>query len=231
MEFQMRNKTFISSMVGIAAAVAVAGSANAGIAPNVVDPFTTNQSFGNDSASGFVSITGGLFNERNAFRSASAGGTGVSQSNNNVAFTTNRADFGVVGLTYQMAGGSSNDLSLITGMSIALSALNLSNGATGVSFYWQAIDVTFKSMYASQNLSSNGTSTFDFAAATKDVGFDLTNVTTLQLSVSQLGGPTSGSNVSVSGTLSNFSYTAVPAPGALALLGAAGLVGARRRRA
>jgi hypothetical protein len=130
-----------------------------------------------------------------------------------------------------MAGGSSNDLSLITGMSIALSALNLSNGATGVSFYWQAIDVNSNSMYASQNLSSNGTSTFDFAAATKDVGFDLTNVTTLQLSVTQIGGPTSGSTISVSGTLSNFSYTAVPAPGALAILGAAGLVGARRRRA
>jgi hypothetical protein len=216
-------------MVGVAAAVAVAGSANAGIAPNVVDPFTTNQSFGNDSSSGFVSITGGLFNERNATR-FNAGGTGVSASNNNVAFTTNRAVTGNVLLSYRMAGGSSNDLSLITGMSIALSALNLFNGATGVSFYWQAIDVNSNSMYASQNLSSNGTSTFDFAAATKDVGFDLTNVTTLQLSVSQLGGPTSGSTVSVSGTLSNFSYTAVPAPGALALLGAAGIVGARRRR-
>jgi hypothetical protein len=227
MEFQMRNKTFISSMVGVAAAVAVAGSANAG----VVDPFTTNQSFGNDSSSGFVSITGGLFNERNAFKSASAGGAGVRASSNDVAFTTNRANFGLVGLTYRMAGGSSNDLSLITGMSIALSALNLFNGATGVSFYWQAIDVNSNSMYASQNLSSNGTSTFDFAAATKDVGFDLTNVTTLQLSVTQIGGPTSGSTISVSGTLSNFSYTAVPAPGALAILGAAGLVGARRRRA
>jgi hypothetical protein len=227
MEFQMRNKTFISSMVGVAAAVAVAGSANAG----VVDPFTTNQSFGNDSSSGFVSITGGLFNERNAFKSASAGGAGVRASSNDVAFTTNRANFGLVGLTYQMAGGSSNDLSLITGMSIALSALNLSNGATGVNFYLQAIDVNNKSMIASQDLSSNGTSTFDFAAATKDVGFDLTNVTTLQLSVTQIGGPTSGSTISVSGTLSNFSYTAVPAPGALAILGAAGLVGARRRRA
>jgi len=213
-------------MIASMAAVVVAGSANAG----VVDPFTQAQSFGNDSAGGFVSITGGLFNERNAFRSIRAGGTGVSASSNDVAFTTQRANTGLVGLTYRMAGGSSNDLSLITGMSIALSALNLSNGATGVNFFWQAIDVNNNSMYASQDLSSNGTSTFDFAAATKDVGFDLTNVTTLQLSVSQLGGPTTGSNVSVSGTLSNFSYTAVPAPGALALLGAAGLVGSRRRR-
>ena len=228
----MRNKTFISSMVGVAAAAAVAGSANAGIAPNVVDPFTTAQSFSTDSSTGFVSITGGLFNERNAIRSIRAGGTGVSGTPaNNVGFTTNRDATGNVTLSYRMADGSSKDLSLITGMSIALSALNLSNGATGVSFFWLAIDVNSNSMYASQNLSSNGTSTFDFAAATKDLGFDLTNVTNLEVTVSQLGGPTSGSTVSVSGTLSNFSYTAVPAPGALALLGAAGLVGARRRRA
>jgi len=221
--FKMRTSSMIASM----AAVVVAGSANAG----VVDPFTMNQSFGNDSSSGFVSITGGLFNERNAFRSSSAGGAGVRASSNDVAFTTNRANTGLVTLSYRMAGGSSNDLSLITGMSIALSALNLSNGATGVSFYWQAIDVNSNSMYASQDLFSNGTSTFDFAAATMDLGFDLTKVTNLEVSVSQLGGPTSGSTVSVSGTLSNFSYTAVPAPGALALLGAAGLVGSRRRRA
>jgi len=32
-------------------------------------------------------------------------------------------------------------------------------------------------------------------------------------------------------TATNFQMTAVPAPGALALLGAAGIVGARRRRA
>ena len=211
-------------MIASMAAVVVAGSANAG----VVDPFTTTQSFGNDSSSGFVSITGGLFNERNATR-FQAGGTGVSASNNNVAFTTNRA-FGSVNLSYRMAGGSSNDLSLITGMSIALSALNLSNGATGLNFFWLVTDVNSKQMYASQDLFSNGTSTFDFAAATKDLGFDLTKVTNLDVTVSQLGGPTSGSTVSVSGTLSNFSYTAVPAPGALALLGAAGLAGARRRR-
>jgi len=219
----------ISSTVisGAVAAVAVAGSASAG----VVDPFTTNQAFGTDSSTGFVNITGGLFNERNAFRSTRAGGTGVSGApTNNVAFTTNRDATGTVTLAYRMTGGSSTDLSLITGMSIALSALSLSNGATGVSFDWQAIDMNSKFMYASQNLSSNGTSTFDFATATTSLGFDLTKVTYLEVTVSQLGGPTSGSTVSVSGTLSNFSYTAVPAPGALALLGAAGLVGARRRR-
>jgi hypothetical protein len=71
------------------------------------------------------------------------------------------------------------------------------------------------------------------ASAGRDVGFDLTQVTLLSLFVTQVGGSTSGSysTTSSSGTLSSFGYTAVPAPGALALLGAAGIVGARRRRA
>jgi hypothetical protein len=228
----MRSNLFSLGMCSAVAAAAVAGSANAGIAPNVVDPFTTAQSFSTDSLTGWVSITGGLFNERNAIRSTRAGGTGVSGApTNNVGFTTNRDATGSVTLSYRMAGGSSKDLSLITGMSIALSALNLSNGATGVSFFWQAIDVNNSSMTASQDLFSNGTSTFDFAAATMDLGFDLTKVTNLEVSVSQIGGPTTGSNISVSGTLSNFSYTAVPAPGAAALVGMAGLIAARRRKA
>jgi MYXO-CTERM domain-containing protein len=53
MEFQMRNKTFISSMVGVAAAVAVAGSASAGI----------------------VSASGAAFDELNIFASGVWGGT------------------------------------------------------------------------------------------------------------------------------------------------------------
>ena len=40
----------------------------------------------------------------------------------------------------------------------------------------------------------------------------------------------SGSNASGSLTLSNLAANGVPAPGAIALLGAAGLVGSRRRR-
>jgi hypothetical protein len=100
-------------------------------------------------------------------------------------------------------------------------------------FAWSLFDSNGIGMYVDETLSANGTSTFNFASATvDDDGFDLTKVTLLTLRVSQVGGSTSGSysTTSSSGTLSNFSYTLVPAPGALALLGAAGLVGARRRR-
>jgi MYXO-CTERM domain-containing protein len=217
-------------MCSAVAAVAVAGSAGAG----VVDPFTTTQSFSGASTNSFTNITGGLFGQREARRVNVAGGDGVNGTSNNVAFTLARAGTSpsTAALNYRNSSGTQN-LSSLAGMSIALSdlVLNLNTpAATGVTFTWYLYDVADNEMSASQTLFANGTSVFDFAAATTDVGFDLTQVALLSVQVSQFGGSTSGSTVSVSGTLSNFSYTAVPAPGALALLGAAGLVGARRRR-
>jgi hypothetical protein len=225
-------------LVGISsavAAVAVAGSANAG----VVDPFTTNQSFGT-SATSWTNLSGALFDQRNARRVNNGGGTGVSSANNNVAFTLARSGSSPsqIALNYQMSGGAPKDLSSIASMSIALSALNLNvlggTAATGVEFEWQLQDENFNYMGTTQILSTNGTSTFNFASADYvDPGFDLTKATYFSLIVSQVGGSTSGSysTISSSGTLSNFSYTLVPAPGAIALLGAAGLVGGRRRKA
>jgi hypothetical protein len=220
------------------AAVVVAGSANAGIAPNVVDPFTTAQSFGT-SPTAYTNISGSLFGQRNARQGNSGAGT-LSATNNNVTFTFARGPFSAsfVELNYRMSpSAAETNLSSISQMSIALSALNLNvpdgTAATGVLFAWSLFDSNGIGMYVDETLSANGTSTFNFASATvDDDGFDLTKVTLLTLRVSQVGGSTSGSysTTSSSGTLSNFSYTLVPAPGALALLGAAGLVGARRRR-
>jgi hypothetical protein len=214
------------------AAVAVAGSANAG----VVDQFTTAQSFGTNSS--YTTISGSIFEERNARRSNNAGGTGVSATNNNVAFTFARGGGSAssVVLNYQMSGAAATDLSSIAEMSIVLSnlVLNVAGGtaATGVKIDWSLMDSSGNTLFASDTRSTNGTSIFNFASASFDDGFDLTQVEMLSLRVTQVGGSTSGtySNTSSTGTLSNFSYTAVPAPGALALLGAAGLVGARRRR-
>jgi hypothetical protein len=224
----------ISSTVisGAVAAVAVAGSANAG----VVDQFTTAQSFGTNSS--YTTISGSIFEERNARRSNNAGGTGVSATNNNVAFTFARGGGSAssVVLNYQMSGAAATDLSSIAEMSIVLSnlVLNVAGGtaATGVKIDWSLMDSSGNTLFASDTRSTNGTSIFNFASASFDDGFDLTQVEMLSLRVTQVGGSTSGtySNTSSTGTLSNFSYTAVPAPGALALLGAAGLVGARRRR-
>ena len=57
------------------------------------------------------------------------------------------------------------------------------------------------------------------------VAFQFQNTYTTALPKNTSGIPTG------SVTISNFGYSAVPAPGALALLGAAGMIGARRRRA
>jgi MYXO-CTERM domain-containing protein len=203
-------------MVGVAAAVAVAGSANAG----VVDPFTTAEPFSTNSGD-WLPISGALFNERDAVRRGSSG----SIDNGNLIFTV-ASGFNFLGLNYQMSGGATNDLSSIAAMSIALSGLNTSGAATGIAFNLYMADETDKFLSTIQTLSADGVSTFNFASATVDAGFDLTKVKTMTLEITSVGGAGS-----VSGTLSNFSYTAVPAPGALALLGAAGLVGARRRRA
>jgi hypothetical protein len=55
--------------------------------------------------------------------------------------------------------------------------------------------------------------------------FDLSKVTFIQVM-------TAGSvDSTVNYTMTNFSYSAVPAPGAVALLGVSGLVAARRRKA
>jgi len=219
MEFQMRNKTFISSMVGVAAAVAVAGSANAG----VVDPFTTAEPFSTNSGD-WLPISGALFNERDAVRTN--GSSGSIDNLGNLIFTAASGSTNFLGLNYQMSGGATKDLSSIAAMSIALSGLNKIGAATGITFSLYMADETEKFLTSNQALSANGVSTFNFASATVDAGFDLTKVKTMTLEITSVGGAGS-----VSGTLSNFSYTAVPAPGALALLGAAGLFGARRRRA
>jgi hypothetical protein len=238
MEVQMRNKTFISSMVGVAAAVAVAGSANAAILPNVVDPFTVTQSLSTTSSGlSKVTITGALFDKRDAVRNNKAGGAGVNGTTNNVGFTLSNPLNSFVGLDYTMSGAATKDLSSIAEVSIVLSdlVLNVPGGtaATGVEISVFLFDSAYNRLYASDTRSTNGTSIFNLASAGRDVGFDLTKVAMLSLLVTQVGGSTSSSytTTSSSGTLSNFSYTAVPAPGALALLGAAGIVGARRRRA
>jgi hypothetical protein len=236
-KLKMRNNLLVGLSSALAT-VAVAGSVNAAIVTKV-DQFTTGQSYGTSPTS-WTTINGSIFDQRNARRANNAGGTGVSATNNNVAFTLARWGTGSassVMLNYRMSGAAATDLSSIAEMSIVLSALNLNvpggTAATGVKFDWTLSDSNGNEMYASETRSTNGTSIFNFASATTAfAGFDLTQVTMLSLKVSQVGGSTSNtySNTSVSGTLSDFNYTVVPAPGAAALVGLAGLM-ARRRRA
>jgi hypothetical protein len=104
-------------MVGVAAAVAVAGSANAG----VVDPFTTAEPFSTNSGN-WLPISGALFNERDAVRTN--GSSGSIDNLGNLIFTA-ASGFNFLGLNYQMSGGATKDLSSIAEISIVLSDLVL----------------------------------------------------------------------------------------------------------
>ena len=198
----MRNKTFISSMV---LSVACVSAANAG----VVDPFTNGQTAYNT----FTGITGGLFNQRELIKSGGGSGSVASGSVNFVPNSFNMPSFG---LGYEQLDGSSIDLSGIASISFDIIA-----GGGSYKLEWNITDSTGKA--AEMVVASVQTGTLTFLATNTDVGFNWASVTAMSVVF--------GQGSSSTGVLSNFNFTAVPAPGALALLGVAGLVGARRRRA
>jgi hypothetical protein len=232
MEFQMRNKTFISSMVGVAAAVAVAGSANAGV---VIDAFT-NSSVGRSAS---TAITGLLspFNSR----------TFEYDSNKPVISTvTNRlvlsSDGGDQTVTWRSLSGTGAPYTLVTGADLS----SLASVTFDVSGLTSNVSITFALRSQSgttDNFSTTGAVTWSSVAINANPG---TQSVTLNLGQNSGGtystsgtGTSALSNVnciymsfgsSFTGQIGNIQYNNVPAPGALALLGAAGLVGARRRR-
>ena len=212
----MRNKTFISSMV---LSVACVSAANAG----VVDPFTNPETaYATSAAAAATPVTGGLFNQRNLYKggggsgSVSGGFVNFVPSNNGNNTTTNDA----FSMVYTQANGSSIDLSGVTSMSFDIIAggdpYNLIWIITDSNSIARAID------YEVQGVSS-GTVTFTFPGS-GDAGFNYASVKMMEVKFRNGDGTSTGQ-------LSNFNYAGVPAPGALALLGVAGIVGARRRRA
>jgi hypothetical protein len=231
MEFQMRNKTFISSMVGIAAAVAVAGSANAGV---VIDAFTDSSV--DQSAS--TAITGLLspFNSRN-----------FTYNNNKpvIDTVTNRlvlsSDGGAQSVMWRSVSGTGAPYTLATGAnlsSLASVTFDVSGLTSNVSITFSLRNQTGDTEF---NTSTFGAVTWSSVAINANPG---TQSVTLNLGQNS-GGTystfgTTLNNVncifmsfgsSFTGQIGNIQYNNVPAPGALALLGVAGLVGARRRRA
>ena len=290
----MRNKTFISSMVGVAAAVAVAGSANAS---TVIDNFTNATSPSDSSLGPFGSGYGGL----GAFSNTGQTGSGIVGSR----LLYNNSSGGTVASTMSGNGqwravvtaggqGSYSDTQLISQYRFG-SVLDFSQGFSitgsgtasgGGTYSYQDIDwdnydstawtggsegdgdytgamVTINDteagygigiqlmmgadnsgvytgrmwcqfdMYGTQSLGNFTFTAADLAAAIAannvDGTIDLTHVNAIGVYQYAYSGDVAGI---ASGS---WDYTAtgfvVPAPGALALLGAAGLIGARRRRA
>ena len=247
----MRNKTFISSMVGVAAAVAVAGSANAGFVdkfnrrlantPTQLDTITaTNTNAGTGVSRDNTGITGTAFPKRST-GVQNAGSSATMTGDGSAAFVLGRAStgsesensgwWGGMYLNYANNGAFA-DLTGTTSFSINVGSYT--GGATNWSLN---VTMDFNSEFDSGSMDLtltnsdivNGVLTFNVANMTPNGTIDWAKVDGINLGVKRAEWGAANSTVSFS--LSNFQYNVVPAPGALALLGAAGLVGARRRRA
>ena len=215
----MRTQTFISSMVGVVAAVAVAGSANAAVA---FDSFTVSQSESNMT----FPVAGinwaspaasqpifGASGTRAAFAYNYGSGptTTSSVSSGTATFSTNSHP-GYAGLSYS---GEAQDL---TGYTFSF---YLNSTVATVSDYGFYFDLSGNDNQSSNLISYTGAGMY--TVDLRPVQVDLTAISTIKIYIYADSG---------SATVSNFGYVpaAVPAPGAAALIGLAGMVATRRRR-
>ena len=241
-------------LVGISsavAAVAVAGSASAGIAPSVIDNFASSYSLTGDASNGGEVFSGGAygspigFSQRNvdifssnansgrvltwdlassgsgwAIATRTAGGTGTFTSTRYAGFS----------ITYS---GTSLDMSDAESFSVSYSGNTLGSNALASAFMTVTVYTGTAHEYTKVRLAGtpSGTISFNkssFGALWGVVNWSSINQIILGFELDALvGAPTNSSLGSI--TLTNFSY--VPAPGAAALVGVAGLLSARRRKA
>ena len=223
----MRNTTLMTSMVGVAAAVAVAGSAVGAVTSVIIDPFTTPTTVTQTNNGDEISPTGGAF----AIRSMNAPLGGISAS-------VGAASGKMVGTW--AAGSSGDDKTLNVSW-----YNNLGDPSTDLSGFSQFDFFVGGSNIAGMTFTMEiaGGNSWDYFTASKNLvaGWNTIQLSDFSIPAYPGVGPIDTSVVDVVALnirgdrgrnveISNFT-AAVPAPGALALLGAAGLVGARRRRA
>ena len=222
----MRTQTFISSMVGIAAAVAVAGSANAALTfDSFSNPLTTGTPDGTVTNGSFM---GGFFTTRTLTAdgatgsgssakslTTSIGGGNLTVNTNGPSSTTRSGD-----VFYNRA--SNGDLSNFASISMTIAYTNYTGD---LYFTFSDLAVVNQSQTADTRTAFTGTVTLTFNKADFVGSVNWAQVAQFNMSF------VSKNTTPGSAVITNFNYSEVPAPGALALLGAAGLVGARRRRA
>ena len=225
----MRNKTFISSMAGIAAAVAVAGSASAG----VIDAFTVAGTGGNPQPSS-------PFESRELFygsgMSTASANAVVNTTNNTLAITRDASATGTfavqwtnwsdgvnpgTGLDWTGLQSISFTIASTTGgsLNLTVASMDSNDSMAGRRLRW----LNFNVGAGTTNVVLNVGSTYGGGTFQQESNFNVSAVNLVQMRVNGGG--------LFDGTISNFQYNIVPAPGAAALLGAAGLVGGRRRKA
>ena len=234
MDFHMRNTTFISSVV---LSVACVSAANAAVVYDTIDPFTepASATTGTGTNSGNVTsvLTGTLWD----IRTISSRTSSASRASASMTIASGSAVFGVTqeGLlntqtaTYQKAyldystatGNAYPDFTNFTSLDFNYVSTLGGTLKCVIRFADAANDVE-KTISGSSGLMSFTVADFG--------GIDPLNIAAAgPLSIEFVR---SGSNASGSLTITNLvaNGASIPAPGAVALLGAAGLIGARRRR-
>ena len=221
----MRAQTFISSMVGIAAAVAVAGSANASL---VFDSFQTAVNTGVTTAGSQIKFASSpSWSTPNPVSGLTGGRTAVANGYSATAATSVVVGSGVATLQAGREGGFGSLLSYSgTGANLTGYVFTLNVSATTGSNAKLIFGLTNAAGSSQIESALNGTGTYIFSVSSFGGGYDATSITGVAFGLETLIGGSGGASM----TFDSFTY-AVPAPGALALLGVAGLVGGRRRRA
>ena len=212
----MRTQTFISSMVLSVACVSAANAA-------VVDPFTVASSATNgNGAVTETPITGGLWDTRYTAVYYRTNLTNTATASMVVNAFTNAATFTVtrVGLANNQNDqsghldyeGGTPDVSNFTSLTF-----NYTSTFSALQF-----DIDLGGKTATKTISASAGGTFTLTAAELNGAF---NDSYMNLLFTQ-----NNSNATNTFTMTNLVANGIPAPGAIALLGAAGLIGARRRR-
>jgi len=249
----MRTQTFISSMVGVAAAAAVAGSANAGFVDNfnrslanaspTVQNTTTITVTQSGAGSGFgrnnTGLTGTAFPNRST-NIQSLGSSATMTGNGSAAFVLGRATSGVASATNTAGFGGmnlaySNNNAFINLTGTTSFSINVGSYTGGATNWMLNLDMDSQSddfsggvqLVLTNSAIVNGVLTFNVADMYQSGTINWAKVDSISLGVQRAEWGDANSTVGFS--LSNFQYN-VPAPGAAALVGMAGLIAARRRR-
>jgi MYXO-CTERM domain-containing protein len=218
-----KSNLFTLGMCSAVAAVAVAGSANAGIPTGVaLFDFTTGV-----SANSSGSVNGSNpFNGWGTDNAVKATTTSATSSGGAITIANQLSNTGgaPTGVFYVSA---TTPVNLSGTTAIVFNVTAYSGAATDWMLTLQDSNFTFRDLFL-VNTSGTGMKSFDTSGLSP--GFDWSSVTLVELQAKTRG--SLGNRAASSFTFNGMTAVgAVPAPGAFALLGAAGLVGARRRKA
>ena len=244
----------MKNMISIAATMAIAGAANAAVVTQwTFEGDTTNASTGSGTAS-LIGGTSGTFATGSGGGRAwntstyKAQGTGSGEAGVQFLVSTASAGGGFGGISVSFDQRSSG-----TGSRWAQVDYTLDGGSTWVTGFWNNngglsphdtfynFTVDFSSVSGANNNAGFGfriVSIFSPQAFNQNSTLSyLANAAYMRANADAKFAPTPGVGTGDYGTTGTWRFdnvtvngTAIPAPGAIALLGAAGLVGARRRR-